>query len=271
MMLATPIRTLACALCVALIAGCGLPTDVPPAATTEGDAVATQVAIAQAVAATLTAAVPAETSEPDEPTPTLEDTAVEAEEPSVTPEPPPEPPTAEPPTAEPPTAEPPTAEPTEIPDQPLPRAYAPGGNSDNVLGGIVVPDDARIASYSEGNDLEVVFGPSVWFSVQAYVPSGDGNDSDGAGIAEVRISITGPSTSGETIVIHERTERTASFCVFGGGEPDCEVWDFAANGAWPNGEPVQFGENYHVQINIDGADGDSGASWNFNFTIEAPE
>ena len=34
--------------------------------------------------------------------------------------------------------------------------------------------------------------------------------------------------------------------------------------------PVQFGENYHVQINIEGLDGHNQANWDFNFTIEEP-
>jgi hypothetical protein len=261
MMRSNIFRAQALALCVALLAGCSLSAEPPTAATAvptpAGDAVATQVAIAQAVAATLTAAVPASTPEPEEATPTIEPITEE-------------PPTAEPTAEEPPTPEPPTAEPPTERPEPLPRAYAPPGNAGNILGGIVVPDDARIASYSEGNDLEVVFKSPLWFSVLAYVPSPDGNDRDGAGIAQVQFSITGPTTSGESDIIYERTEQNAAYCVFGGGEPDCEAWDFAANdNRWPNGEPVQFGENYHVQINVDGAD--DTASWNFNFTIEAPE
>jgi len=270
MMLGKLVRCLAPALCAALLVSCALGAEVPasatPQATAEGDAVATQVAIAQAVAATLTASVPLDTP----PTPETSDadqtpTAITADTPL--PENPTEAPLAP---SEPPPA--PTDTPTEIPEETLPRAYAPNGNADNLLGGIVVPDEARIVSYSEGNDLEVAFQSGVWFRVLAYVPSGDGNDRDGAGIQEVRFSITGPTTSGESGVIHEQTEMNAAYCVFGGGEPDCNVWDFSANNnAWPNGEPVQFGENYHVQVNIDGADGDAGASWNFNFTIEAPE
>ncbi|MBC8077898.1 MAG: hypothetical protein H7Y32_17610, partial [Chloroflexales bacterium] len=254
------LRWLASALCVATLAGCGPLADVPTAATAQataaGDTVATQVAIAQAVAATLTAVVlaaPSPTTETaQEATPELPTITVAVDGPTAAPPPPTVAPidTAVPP---------PTVFPTNDPELPIPIAYAPGGNADNVLGGIVVPDDARITSYSEGNDLEVSFKSSVWFRILAYVPSGDGNDKDGAGIKEVRVAIVGPVAGGENDIVHERTEMNAAYCVFGGGEPDCSVWDFAANdNKWPGGEPVQYGENYHVQINIDGADGDSG-------------
>jgi hypothetical protein len=165
----------------------------------------------------------------------------------------------------------PTEAPTDIPEEPLPMAYAPGGNSDNVAGGIVVPSDGRIISYSENNDLEVSFKSPLWFRVLAYVPSADGHNKDGEGIKEVRFSIVGPLASGEGGIVYEHTEQNAAYCVFANNEPACPAWDFAANdNKWPDGEEVRFGENYHVQINIEGQNGQNQASWNFNFTIEAP-
>ena len=258
-----PLHWLAPALCLALLVGCGLP-GAATAPTAGGDAVATQVAIARAVAATLTAAVPAAIDAPAElPTPTV---AAATEPPTDVP---PAPTVALAPTL--PEVIAPATQ-TAVPDEPLPDALAPGGNASNVVGGIVVPSDARITDYSQGNNLEVAFKSPLWFSVLAYVPSNDGKDKDGAGIKEVRIQITGPTASGENGTVHEQPEHNAAFCVFGNDKPACNAWDFAAHdNKWPGGESVQYGENYHVQINIDGQDGQNNASWNFNFTIEAPQ
>lgn len=264
MMLCPMLRWLAPLLCVALLVGCGVQQATPIAT---GDRVATEVALARAVAATLTMGVPtpavspiataSATEELPAPTPVppspLADTPVPL--PTETPEPPPTP----------------TEVPTDIPEEPLPIAYGPGGNSDNVIGGIVVPSDARILNYSQDNDLEVSLKSPLWFRVLAYVPSADGHNKDGAGIKEVRFQIVGPLASGENGIVHEQTEQNAAYCVFGNSEPACPGWDFAANdNKWPGGEQVQFGENYHVQLNIEGIDGHNQASWNFNFTIEAP-
>src|SRR5262245_53047950 len=136
------LRRLAPMLCATLLIGCGIqqattsgPADQP---TAMADRVATDVAVARAVAATLTAGVPspaAESATEELPAPT----SVPPSPPTDTPEPLPTP----------------TEAPTDISEEPLPMAYAPGGNSDNVIGGIVVPSDGRIINYSENNDLEV--------------------------------------------------------------------------------------------------------------------
>ncbi len=48
-------------------------------------------------------------------------------------------------------------------------------------------------------------------------------------------------------VVYEHTELNAHYCLFGGGEPNCEVWRFADhNYQWPNGQPVVNG-NYDLQ------------------------
>jgi hypothetical protein len=253
MMLCPRLRWLAPMLCATFLVGCGVQQAPPISAT---DRIATDVAAARAVAATLTMGVPTPAVSPivasateELPTPT----AVPL--PTETPEPPP----------------PPSEVPTDIPEEPLPMAYGPGGNASNVEGGIVVPGDGRILNYSQNNNLEVSFKSPLWFRVLAYVPSADGHNKDGAGIKEVRFEITGPVANGENDTVYQHTEQSPAYCVFANSEPACPAWDFAANdNKWPDGAPVQFGENYHVQINIDGIDGHNQASWNFNFTIEAP-
>ena len=55
---------------------------------------------------------------------------------------------------------------------------------------------------------------------------------DGAGIESVTFIIR--DETGKKV--HERTERNAGYCVFGGGEPDCTVWRFSEHGdKWPGG------------------------------------
>ena len=72
--------------------------------------------------------------------------------------------------------------------------------------------------------------------------------------------------SGE--LVQERTERTAGYCSFGGGEPDCDIWVFAEHdNQWPNGQAVADG-TYTVNISITQA-GSSEPSvfWNFQFEV----
>ncbi|MBK8049736.1 MAG: hypothetical protein IPK16_23095 [Anaerolineales bacterium] len=68
------------------------------------------------------------------------------------------------------------------------------------------------------------------FRVAAYDPSA--GSSDGAGIDFVLMWVYGPDGQ----LVREHREGTAGYCVFQGGEPDCNLWDFAANGyIWPDG------------------------------------
>jgi hypothetical protein len=71
-------------------------------------------------------------------------------------------------------------------------------------------------------------------------------------------------------IVHERTERTPGYCVFGGGEPVCNVWIFAQhNYRWPepyDDQPIA-NDDYNVKIQIKPQQGDT-ANWNFNFRIE---
>ncbi|MCL4304273.1 MAG: hypothetical protein KJ077_51810, partial [Anaerolineae bacterium] len=135
----------------------------------------------------------------------------------------------------------------------------PGGGNDDIGGYVVFP------GYTEGqldfNNL--VFRNRLVFRVVAF--DKNKGQTDGAGIDNVRFEILGdPGT------VHERTERTAGYCVFGGGEPTCNVWNFAEhNYRWP--EPYQHelitNGLYSAQIEINPTSGDS-ANWNFDFRIE---
>ncbi len=87
------------------------------------------------------------------------------------------------------------------------------------------------------------------FQVEAF-DAATGNY-DGAGIQQVDMRIL--DSSGH--VVHERTERRAGYCAFGGGEPDCNVWVFAEHAnQWPGGAPVQNGE-YTLQAIVRSSNG----------------
>jgi hypothetical protein len=86
---------------------------------------------------------------------------------------------------------------------------------------------------------------------------------DGAGIDNVTFTIR--DETGD--IVHERTERNAGYCVFGGGEPDCTVWRFAEHGdKWPSGAELRPGI-HDVQIVIQPKNGD-GVTWFWSFRIE---
>ncbi len=71
------------------------------------------------------------------------------------------------------------------------------------------------------------------FQVQAYDPAVGQRDGDGIAYVDMRI------LNSDGVEVHQRTERNAGYCAFGGGEPNCNVWAFAQHDyRWPNGEPI---------------------------------
>jgi hypothetical protein len=101
-------------------------------------------------------------------------------------------------------------------------------------------------------DTAPMVDQALVFQVEAYV-SGYGNQ-DGEGISHVDLKVI-PAGGGDAV--HERTEQNAGYCAFGGGEPDCNIWNFAEHGnAWPSGEPVQPGR-YILQATAYSVDGNS--------------
>jgi hypothetical protein len=79
------------------------------------------------------------------------------------------------------------------------------------------------------------------FQVEAYDPA-VGNE-DGDGIRQVDFEIY--DASGDRV--YAKTENTAHYCAFGGGEPECNRFIFADNAYhWPNGAPIQNGTHQLV-------------------------
>ena len=90
----------------------------------------------------------------------------------------------------------------------------------------------------------MIFGDSLVFQVEVFDETVGKRDGDG--IASVTFSISDESGK----VVHQRTETTSRYCVFGGGEPDCAVWQFSKQGDhWPGGAALHYGE-HDVQITI---------------------
>ncbi len=109
----------------------------------------------------------------------------------------------------------------------------------------------RIAQTAPNSDADIAYGALV-FQVEAYDPSRGNRDGDGIRNVDLRIFDANGSR------VYERTENNAAYCAFAGGEPDCNIFDFAENGnAWPGGEPIQFGRRYTLRGTANAEDGRS--------------
>lgn len=109
--------------------------------------------------------------------------------------------------------------------------------------------EASIAQTGPGDTGNTVYGALV-FQVVAYDPA-HGFD-DGDGIRNVDLRIFDPDGR----EVYQRTENSAAYCAFAGGEPDCNVWYFDDNGdTWPSGEPVRYYEPHLLRGVVNAEDG----------------
>jgi hypothetical protein len=245
-----------------LVTACGAQAPTPDGS---ADRIATRVAEDLAVAATLTARAPQSTPVPVSPSPvparpteTLAPTPP-ADTPTATARP--LSPTPVPATPTKPAAQPPTATPTRFLVAVLPVDGSNGNqnlhNGQNVKGGknVLLPG---FAQSQVSNPM--VFRDRIVFQVEVF--DATKGQRDGDGIKNVRFVINGPNGQ-----VHERTENTAGYCAFGGGEPDCVVWVFSEHGGkWPGGAQVVNG-TYNVQITITPSYGEP-VDWFWTFEIQ---
>ena len=120
-----------------------------------------------------------------------------------------------------------------------PRPSPPTQNGDLV---VEIMQTGRDSTDFEVND-ELVF------RVRAF-DSSVGNR-DGDGIRNVDMIIL--DENGREV--YRRHENNAGYCAFGGGEPTCNVFDFAANDdQWPNGKPIRDGGEYTLRAVVNAKD-----------------
>lgn len=95
---------------------------------------------------------------------------------------------------------------------------------------------------------------------------------DGDGILGVRFTIF--DTNGQ---VYFREERNAGYCIFGGGEPNCNVWPSDGQGVftWGDGGPAVEPGVYGVFIEVESESADPATesnvcNWNFDMTVTLP-
>ena len=109
----------------------------------------------------------------------------------------------------------------------------------------------RIVQTAPNSDADIAYGALV-FQVEAYDPGRGSRDGDGIRNVDLRIFDENGSR------VYERTENNVAYCAFAGGEPECNIFDFAENGdAWPGGEPIRFGRRYTLRGTANAEDGRS--------------
>lgn len=109
------------------------------------------------------------------------------------------------------------------------------------------------------------------YFVRMYVFRSDDEDEvfsagkDGRGITSVEFIVT---SLDEKVEYYKRTEGTAGYCIFGGGEPNCNPWIFE-NGQYKwnaGGNPVQAG-SYLLTVIVTANDGEVG-KWLIDINID---
>ncbi len=163
---------------------------------------------------------------------------------------------AAPPTPNLPTLPPPTATAAEI-------ARVPPDLGNVAVGGENFPAD-HVAG-------EVIVDPT--FLIRMAVRDSDffetEGDRDGAGIDHVEFNVA----DADGFPVYDHAEETAAFCIFGGGEPTCNLWptNDAGQYTWGAGGPIVESGDYQFNINVfskaPDEDFDFGGVWNWNFNI----
>lgn len=84
----------------------------------------------------------------------------------------------------------------------------------------------------------------------------------GDGIDDVHMELFDPNGTR----VHDRSEGTYGFCLYGGGEPDCTAYDYAGNGyTWDSGDSVVTG-TYVLRATVRADDGRTEVS-EFTFDV----
>lgn len=130
-------------------------------------------------------------------------------------------------------------------------------------------------STPEGSDpdnlaYEADFNPQYFVRIRAHDTSVGDQDGDGIESVSFRVWRADDDPAVDP-PLYERTEQTAGYCIFGGGEPQCNPWvleDYLYK--WnPGGELVEEGA-YQLTVNIVMANGDEG-EWRYQIDLDLPD
>lgn len=157
---------------------------------------------------------------------------------------------------------------TNLPPTPTPPPFPTATTA--VLRPPTVENDAPGGSFPEDGSVtfNIIVDPAFLFRMDVRVLSA--GNFEGAGIESVGFSISGDG------VDYFREERTAGFCVFGGGEPTCNPWPTNAQGqyTWGVGGPLVESGEYFVNMAVTAEEPDPEFfgqwNWNFPFTVSIP-
>ncbi|MEZ4675350.1 MAG: hypothetical protein R2932_14030 [Caldilineaceae bacterium] len=239
-------------LLVALLSACGGNSDIPTSdpLTVQQTAIAQTVeaerAIANAVAATLTAENAAPTASATTAPPTATSAASTAVVPTATPVPP---------TA---TA---TAEILVIAESDV-----DGNDGNDFIRSNSASNNGRVVLLPglQQNELTETVTFNGRIALRVAVFDSRVGQQDGDGIQTVTFSII-DNFSGDTAFAN--TEEQAPFCLFGGNDPGCTTFVFAQNGLrWPSGVPI-YNDSYTAQIDIVALNGDE-TQWRWLFQVQ---
>ena len=173
------------------------------------------------------------------------------------------------PTATPrPTATPPPTATTD-PFAGLPRAAgvavaSPGGTGD-LVGDVYT--DPQIVIGTDARNGTPIFRNNFYLEAFAFDPTIPGaNNRSGAGIDRVEFRMFCPN-GGE----FSSTERTARYCMFGGGEPYCNVLRLVDGATIPGSNCVVENDLYDVEIQVFPKNSNlDSANWNLTVMLEPP-
>lgn len=112
--------------------------------------------------------------------------------------------------------------------------------------------------------FEEVFDPNILLRMIVF--DSDFGDSDGDGIKMVEFSVTDQDGN----LVYQSTEQNAGFCIFGGGEPDCNPWVIEDTfHKWePGGDRADSG-TYELRVTITN-EADEVGSWSYELVIDFP-
>jgi hypothetical protein len=154
-----------------------------------------------------------------------------------------------------PTAIPPTPTPVVVAE--LPISIGQPSNANN-------PD---AGDFPQGR-VEWYLETSNDFLFRFFIRDTDAGDYDGAGVDTVTLTVQ--DQSGHTV--DSRTEGTAGYCIFGGGEPVCNSWEID-NGVYKwrsTGETVIDG-TYNLNVSVQPEDDDRIWTWSLgDFYVDVP-